>query len=94
MIVYPSKGMWVYCNRGGGTITDLGISSSIADMLAGYHISHTAKEVLRDLSFLNKKGMPNERAKDFLALHLHGLFHRGKSDVTVLDPTKQEVVCD
>lgn len=86
MELRPSKGMWDYYFKAQwekGNITDLSVCSAIADLLGGFHISHTAKEVLKDLGLLTKD-KPNKKAKEALSAYLHGMFHRGKSELIIV----------
>ena len=53
--ICPSKEIWDYYNRDG--VSSKGITlglilSSIADVIAGYHISYSATELLKDLDFI------------------------------------------
>lgn len=87
MELQPSKKMWNYYFKAQwekGNITDLSVCSAIADMLGGYHISYTAKEVLKDLGLLTTKGRPNKKARMALSSYLHGMFHRGKSELIIV----------
>ena len=88
-ILRPSKEMWEYYNSvsAKGSISPLGIASAIADKIGGYHISHTANEVLRDLDLLDKKDNPNKEAREVLAAYLHEKFHRGTWGIEVAEPS-------
>jgi hypothetical protein len=68
-----------------GVLTVLGLMSSITDLLAGNHISHTAKEALKDLKLLTPSGKPNKRAKEILAHYLHEKFHNDNWGVALKD---------
>lgn len=69
-----------------GDITALSVCSAIADKIGGFYISHTANEVLKDLGLLSNKGNPNKKAKEVLALYLHGRFHGGREQVVIVPP--------
>lgn len=83
MELKPSKEIWDYTK---GNITVLFVCSAIADKLGGFHISYTANEVLKDLGLLSNKGNPNKKAKEVLALYLHGRFHGGREQVAITPP--------
>jgi len=92
MNLSPSKAMWDYYFEASWKrkeITDLSVSSAIADLLAGYHISYTANEVLKDLDLLDAKGKPNKKAKEALASFLHGTFHHQKSGLNIVPPDSE-----
>ena len=94
----PSKEMWRYYDsvsgNGNGSMTALGVASALADKLAGYHISYTATEVLKDLNLVyrNKKGnyKVNKAGKHILATYLHWKFHSGHWGVEIVDPTEHD----
>ena len=87
----PSKAIWDFCNRGevNRPLSGLGVCSTIADMLAGYHVSYTATEILKDLGLVDQKGndwVPNKKALKILSHHRHEKFHRGRDGVVVTEP--------
>lgn len=81
--ICPSKGIWDYYNRGcnsGYGITISLILSSIADVIAGYHISYSATELLKDLGYINiskNKKTINKKGLLILSHELHERHHRG-----------------
>lgn len=88
--IKPSLKMWKYW--GDQKITPLMVVSSIADKKAGYHISYSAHELLKDLSLLTPKGNLNKEAHDLIAIYLHYKFHaNGHEAIEVIDPTLSNV---
>jgi hypothetical protein len=81
--ICPSKEMWHYYNRSEicsrGITLDL-ILSSISDVIAGYHISYSATELLKDINCLiikNNKKVITKKGKLILAHEMHERYHRG-----------------
>ena len=90
MELSPSKAMWDYYFEASWKrkqITPLSVCSAIADVLGGYHISYTAREVLKDLSLLDKKGKPNKKAREALCSYLHHNFHKSTPPLKIVGPT-------
>jgi hypothetical protein len=79
----PSKEIWNYFK---GDITALRITSSIADLIAGYGISYSAMELLKDMHLVSNKMRPNKQAKVILLAYLHEKFHRDRSGVIIVSP--------
>lgn len=84
-ILKPSLEIWKWYK---GDISDKLIISSIADKIAGYHISYSATELLRDLGLLTSEGQINKKAKMILAHQLHEKYHRKSDNIVIIDPTK------
>ena len=70
-------------------ITPLSVCSAIADVQAGYHISYTANEVLKDLGLLNAKGKPNKKALEALHTYLHFNFHGSVRPLKIVPPVQE-----
>jgi len=89
----PSKEMWDYyfeVSWKRKEVTPLSVCSAIADKIYGYGISHTAKEVLKDLGLLTEKGNVNKKGKEALAHYLHEKFHRGdESGLKIINPYEE-----
>ena len=88
-ILRPSKAMWDYYFEASWqqkNITPLSVSSAIADVIAGYGISYTALEVLKDLDLITDSGKPNKKARLALASYLHEKFHRNTEGLQILPP--------
>jgi len=81
--LYPSLSIWNYYNR---DITTLEVVSAIADKMAGYYISYSATELLKDLKLLTKKGRPNKEAKEIVSAYLHEKFHNDADAVSIINP--------
>ena len=80
----PSKQMWDYMR---GDITPLQVVCAIADKLAGFHISYSNNELLKDLSLLSKSGKPNKRARELMAWHIHNLYFKSlPNDLEIVEP--------
>ena len=85
-ILEPSKEIWNYYK---GKITLDLILSSIADVIANYYISYSAKELLKDLKLITPKNKINIRGKKILAHHLHDKYHHNSESVCVVNPLHQ-----
>ena len=83
--VKPSRVIWDYYDNRPTITLDL-IYTSIADKIAGYAISYSARELLKDLGYLTEKNNINKKGKVLLAHHLHDYYHRGKSSVILVSP--------
>jgi len=88
--IKPSKIMWDYYNRSeikhDGITVDL-IISNIADVLAGYAISYSAQQLLKDLGYLVLQKGKKRTTKDgllVLAHELHERYHRGLKQYHVI----------
>lgn len=84
----PTKSMWRYYGDDGTAITADLVCSSIADKLAGYHISYSATELLKDLKLLTPKGKVNRDGLKALSHHLHERYHRGRDGVIIVNPNE------
>jgi hypothetical protein len=91
MELRPSKEMWDYYFEASWKrkeITPLSVCTAIADKLAGYHISYTANEVLKDLGLLTPKGTPNKLAKEALHTYLHYNFFKSIKPLAIVPPAQ------
>lgn len=79
----PSVEMWNYTK---GDITPLGVATFVANRVAGYAISYTAKEILRDLGLITKNGNINKKAKEVMSNYLHEKYHRDRCEIVVINP--------
>jgi len=69
-----------------GEITALQVASGLADRYAGYHISYSANELLKDLNLINAKGLPNKSGREIIAIYLHEKYHRSIDPIEIIDP--------
>ena len=95
MKVYPSLAMWRKFNSHGNRgITALHVASTIADILAGWHVAHSATELLLDLKLMTmvrskNSGMKyriNKQGKLALSAHLHAEYHGSTEPLIVVPP--------
>lgn len=84
--IKPSLEIWNYFK---GDITSLQVVTYIADIIGGYHVSYSAKELLKDLKLLTKKGRPTKEARRLVAWYLHEKYHRSINPLVVIDPTNE-----
>lgn len=92
----PSKEIWKYFSRVNGEldttnvpITGLQIASGLVDRYAGYHISYSMTELLKDLNLIDKKGLPNKAGKEVMAHYLHEKYHRNREGVVIINPFEE-----
>jgi hypothetical protein len=81
--LHPSRQIWDYFK---GDITPLHVVSAVADVNAGYHISYSARELLKDLKMLSPMGKVNRKARLAVAHYLHAKHHKSIEDLTVVQP--------
>jgi hypothetical protein len=81
--IQPSERIWNYFK---GEIYIETIMSAIADKIAGYHISYSAMELLKDLGYLTKNERINKKGLLILAHQLHEKFHRNRDGVEIINP--------
>jgi len=88
--IKPSKMMWDYYNRkevkADGITVDQ-VISAIADVMAGYFISYSAKKLLKDLGYLKevkKETTVTKEGRLVLAHELHERYHRGLKQYHVI----------
>lgn len=87
IILCPSIEIWDYFK--GDISIDL-ITSSIADKMAGFHISYSANELLKDLDLLTPKGAVSKRGLMTLARSLHWRYHAKTNSVAIVNPHTNE----
>ncbi len=96
--IKPSKLIWDYYNRGCnkefGITVDL-VISAIADVMAGYAISYSAKELLKDLGYLKevkKETAVTKEGRLVLAHELHERYHWGlKQFHVIVNPHEEKI---
>ena len=84
--LYPSSGIWDYYIRSRSEITIELILSSIADKIAGYHISYSAEELLRDLGLVTKNGKINKKGFLVLSHSLYYSYHKHSKRINIIEP--------
>jgi hypothetical protein len=93
MELRPSIEIWEYFSRSeinGKPITGLQVASALADINYGYHISYSAKELLKDLDLIKKDGCPNKKGKEVISHYLHEKYHRNVEGVKIIIPKQTE----
>lgn len=83
MELKPSITVWKYFKA---DITPLLVATSLADKIAGYHVSHSAEVLLKDLKLISGSGLVNARGKRALAIHLHEAYHKSISPLVIVEP--------
>ena len=82
--IKPSKSIWIYFK---GEITPDLICSSIADKIAGYGISYSAMELLKDLKLISlNTNKINQAGRVVLSHHLHERYHRCEDGIVIINP--------
>lgn len=96
MELRPSKAMWEYMSRVNGKsfanqnpITGLQVACGLADRIAGYHISYSMKELLRDLDLLTKDDLPNKKGRKVIGHYLHEKYHRNIEGIKIINPFEE-----
>jgi hypothetical protein len=82
-ILKPSKSIWNWYK---GNITSELIICLIAVKLAGYGISYSGEELLKDLKLVNSKGVVNKKGRFVLAHELHEKYHRKRESIVIINP--------
>ena len=70
-----------------GDITIELILSIIADKIAGYGVSYSANELLKDLELVSNKGNINKKGKLVMAHQLHDKYHHNRNSMVIINPT-------
>jgi hypothetical protein len=89
--IYISGEIQNYYIRTGTKITIDLIVSSIADKLAGYHLSYSANELLKDIKVLTKKDKINKKGLLILSHHLHYTYHLSTRPVFIVQAGGQVI---
>lgn len=86
-IILPKSIIEYYSRNSGkehGITVDL-IMSSVMDKMAGYHISYSATELLKEIGFLTDKKNITKKAILMVAHELHSRYHRSTPNITLED---------
>lgn len=83
MKLYPTKAMWAHFKA---NITPLMVVSALADVLGGFHISYSARELLEDLGLLTRSGAVNKNGRLALSAHLHYEYHKSTEPLIIVSP--------